>query len=304
MTVRPSPLAAWWALARPAMLPLLWLAVLFGYGLAHWEWGLRLTAPGRLAGVLAAWTALHTGTLWLNAAVDRDEGAVLFGAPQPVPDRAGLVGGAALVAGALVAALAGAVPALLGAATASLAVLYSHPRTLWKASPVMGPLVNAVGYGVLTPLAGVVVVGAPLTARTVALLAAFALAMLGLSWLAQVGQAQEDAARGYRTLAARAGDAAAATLAMRALSATLGLLALYAALGLVPRLLLLVVPSAWLALRPVGALRRVSDAAPVVRSLLACALVAVALAGADYVRCWRAGLPLAGRCTPVAPGPL
>ena len=50
-----------------------------------------------LALVLLAWVALHAGTLWLNAALDRDEGEVLWGRAVPVPANAALGGYAALV---------------------------------------------------------------------------------------------------------------------------------------------------------------------------------------------------------------
>ena len=45
--------------------------------------------PWSLLGVLAAWSWLNAGTLWLNAAVDRDEGEVLFGRSVKPPPLTG-----------------------------------------------------------------------------------------------------------------------------------------------------------------------------------------------------------------------
>jgi drug/metabolite transporter (DMT)-like permease len=42
-------------------------------------------------------------------------------------------------------------PALVPmAGCVALAELYSHPKTAWKAHPWLGPLVNVIGYGLLT----------------------------------------------------------------------------------------------------------------------------------------------------------
>src|SRR5690606_1412062 len=77
---------ALWTLSRPR--GALWVGALPLLGLvwAHWDRALPLRAAGwGLAAVVVAWLLLNAGTLWLNAALDRDEGEVLFGRPAPVP---------------------------------------------------------------------------------------------------------------------------------------------------------------------------------------------------------------------------
>jgi hypothetical protein len=188
---------SYWALARPrgalcvAALPLL------GYGFAHWDHaaGARGTAGAAL--VVAAWLALHAGTLWLNAALDRDAGEVLFGRSVPIPRRIAVAGYAALAAAVLLGVLCGA--GVFVAAAAALAVCYSHPSVRWKGHPILGPLTNGLGYGVLSPAAGWAVAGLPATPRLVLALAVLASAALAVYFAAQAFQGGEDGRRGYRT---------------------------------------------------------------------------------------------------------
>ena len=78
MTVaQPRPdLKTLWKLARPGGMLLVLALPFTGYGFAHWEWALLLHHPERLALLLASWWCLSAGTLWLNAALDRDVGEV------------------------------------------------------------------------------------------------------------------------------------------------------------------------------------------------------------------------------------
>jgi hypothetical protein len=134
-------------------LPFVLALPLVGFGWAHWDRALLLSGVGGLPALLAAWAALHAGTLWLNAALDRDEGPVLLGRPVAVPGSAGWWGHAALVV-LLLAFVAGRPAGWACLACAVLAVLYPHPRTAWKGHPWLGPAVNLVGYGLLSPFAG------------------------------------------------------------------------------------------------------------------------------------------------------
>lgn len=192
-------------LARPRLLPYVLGLVLLGFAWAHWDRALTLRGGEGIVWVLLAWTALHAGTLWLNAALDQDEGEVLFGRPVRPPAGTSI---AAYVALALTVPLAWFGHPLAGVAglvCALLAVGYSHPRLAWKGHPLGGPVVNIVGYGLLSPLAGWAVVAVPPDPRTVLVWILFALAIFGTYLAAQAFQQDEDRGRGYRTLVATHG---------------------------------------------------------------------------------------------------
>ena len=287
-------------LARPALLPFVLALPALGWAYAHWERARPLTGADALPWVLAAWTALHAGTLWLNAARDRDRGPVLLGQPAPVP--AGLVptGAVALGASVALALRAGAAPAGVTALAVVLSVAYSWPSASAKAHPVGGPLVNVVGYGFLSPCAGASLVGDPPTPRALVVLLLHALGILGCFLVAQAFQGPEDRARGDRTFVARYGAAATITAA-RACFAAVGLgVAVLGLAGWWPRLVLLALPGLAVADR---ALRRWAaegesagpeGAIAVARRLAWTVVAAVTLAGVHHVGESLAGRPVAG----------
>jgi 4-hydroxybenzoate polyprenyltransferase len=219
----------------------------FGYGFAHWDRALDLVAPLRVVLVLAAWWFLSAGTLWLNAALDRDEGEVLMGPTAAVPAGVERWGFAGLVLSVALAALAGTVAGACAGGCALLAVLYSHPAIAWKGHPLLGPLTNVLGYGLLSPVAGWSVVGAEPAPRSLA-----ALLMVG-GWVgatyfgAQAFQGDEDRRRGYRTLVVSHGPQAVVTVTRALFAATFLAGGSLAALGVFPRAVLFGVP-AWLLL--------------------------------------------------------
>lgn len=224
---------------------MVWVPTLafLGFGFAHWDHGLTLRAPGAMALVFLAWLALHAGTMWLNAALDRDEGHVLLGRPLPVPDGIVPLAYGALAVSIALASLAGGLAGACAAACAGLAVAYSHPALAWKGHPVLGPLVNAFGYGVLSPLAGWSVVGAEPTPRAALTLVVTTGAALGAYFAAQAFQEREDRARGYRTLVATHGTGAALTASRLAFGAAFGTALLLAAAGAYPRACLVALPA-------------------------------------------------------------
>lgn len=245
----PSPPGAYgnlWALVRPPMIPLVAALPLLGLYLAHWDRALRLVpADARVLAVMAAWVALHAGTLWLNAALDRDEAEVLYGRPAAVPEGASAAGYGALGLAVVLASVGGLLPGLAGLAAALLAVGYSHPAVAWKGHAVLGPAVNVVGYGLLSPLAGWWVAGVGPSPRSAAVLALVSPAMLGLYFAAQAFQGPEDAARGYRTLVVTHGPRACLGAARALIGLTFaGLVALTVA-GWIPWPAALVAPAAW-----------------------------------------------------------
>lgn len=239
-------LSALWQLARPGMLPLVWLLPCLGYGWAQWDGGQAQQRPQALALVLAAWTCLHAGALWLNALLDHDERPVLFGRPVSVPDGTALAAHGALLCTLLLAGWASLDALLPASAAVFLAILYSHPATAWKGRPLAGPLVNAVGYGLLSPWAGFAVAGIEASTRTLLLWPLLAVGLLAPTFAAQAFQGEQDAARGYRTLVVTHGPVACVRAARAALLIALAWGLGLAAVGLVPRLCLLgAVP--WLA---------------------------------------------------------
>lgn len=189
-------------LARPALLPFILLMPLIGFGWACWSFAID-PPPGSVASllfVLAAWAALNTGTLWLNAALDRDVGEVLFGKAVRVPRGTTAFALAALALAVALGFAAGVLPGAIASVCAVLSLLYSWPVTAWKGHPLGGPFVNLVGYGLASPLAGWAAVGVPIDARSVVVWLLGGVGVLGCYFAVQAFQRDEDAARGYRTL--------------------------------------------------------------------------------------------------------
>lgn len=292
--------ASLWVHARPALWPFLWLLTLFGYGWAHWDRGLLIRGGSAYLGVVAAWTLLNAGTLWLNAALDRDEGEVLMGRHAPLPPGLAAWGYAALAASVAVAAWAHPGAGLCAAACAALAVAYSHPRIAWKGHPIGGPMVNLVGYGLLSPLAGWSCVDVAMNPRTAVVFGLGAVAILGTYFTAQAFQGDEDAARGYRTLVVTHGPRVVLTAA-RVCFAVLVVGAVGVAVaGWVPRINLLALPLVLWVDRYLARWSRqpgggdVGWAKAFAFRLLAAALAMLALNFGEYVRADLAGEPVAG----------
>src|SRR5262245_17057964 len=102
-------------LARPALLPFVLPLPPLCLGWACWSYALDppASAVGDLFLVLAAWAALNTGTLWLNAGLDRDTGEILFGRAVTVPPGINAFAVAALAAAVLLGFAAGILPGIL-----------------------------------------------------------------------------------------------------------------------------------------------------------------------------------------------
>lgn len=266
-----DPLAAWdgvgtaralWRLSRPQGAFWLSWVLLIGYGFALWDWGMEPRGEAGLAVILISWWCLNAGSLWLNALLDRDEGEVLFQtSPAQVPRGTKLAAYTALGLSVLIAAASVPLAAACALGAALLAVLYSHPRTCWKGHPLGGPIVNWVGYGMLTPIAGYSQTGLPFTWRSAGTLALLSAWILGAYFAAQAFQRAEDTERGYRTLvvthgATRVIEASRLLMAISMLGVVAGML-----LGFYPRLLLLGVPMLWLTDRYIARWKHAAEAA-------------------------------------------
>lgn len=295
-----SPAGALWALARPRLTLYVTLLPFAGYGWAHWDRAFHMVNPVGLALVLTAWWLLHAGTLWLNAAVDRDEGEVLMGRAVAVPAGASAAGYVALALAVGLATAAGWRIGFAAGICAALAVLYSHPLTLWKGHPLGGPAVNVIGYGVLSPAVGYGLVGAPVTPRTLVVWSLVVSGVFGAYLIAQAFQRSEDAERGYRTLVVTHGPGRVLALARVCVAICLGGAVLLAVVGWVPRACGLVGFAWWpidqhlarWALLPDGGTE--ADARHAASLLLGAALLGLALALGAYLVALAIGSPPAG----------
>jgi len=191
---------------RPMEWPIMTVHFLLGAVLAR---GLRL-APGR---AFLAWfvfvVLLNGGTLAINSAFDRDEGDIGYLRQPPPPPRYLLQVAASMLAAALV--LGFLLPPLFtwsNAACVAMAVLYSVPPARLKARAGWDLLINCLGFGLLTPLAGWGLTGRPLTVWMGAVAAGFAFLFGALYPPTQIYQMDEDRARGDRTLALVLGESA------------------------------------------------------------------------------------------------
>jgi 4-hydroxybenzoate polyprenyltransferase len=231
---------------------------------------------------------LSAGTMWLNAGLDQMDASAVFARPTPVPDGIRWFGAAALALSIALAWVADPRSGLCAASSALLSVLYSHPRTACKGHPLLGPLVNAVGYGVLSPTAGWALTDARATPRTCVTLGLWTLWMLGAYFAAQVFQAEQDAARGYRTLVVTLGPRRTLRVARGCMNAAIAVAAILTVGGLYPRLTLLAYPlffwadahaRRWLAAPDGGG---AAGAEQLLRRMLAGGIALGALAYLDY----------------------
>jgi len=217
-------LRAGFALARPRQWPILTAQLAVGVLLAApagAPWPPDGPRPWPLAAAWLVWVVLlNGGTLAFNSAYDRDTGPVAYLRRPPAPPP-GLAAWslAAMVAGALAGlATVGTVFGLLTAGCVALSVLYSHPRTRWKSRPGLDLVVNILGYGGGTTLAGLLAGRAAGWSGDLSagawFVTAFALLFGSLYPLTQIYQAAADRARGDRTLATALGSRPALVLAM------------------------------------------------------------------------------------------
>jgi hypothetical protein len=294
-------LSALVTLARPRLLPFVLFLPLVGFGWAHWDRALPLAEGvfGRLLAVLAGWTALQAGTMWLNAALDRDGGEVLFGRAVAVPPGITFCALAALLLGVVLAFAGGVLPGALALLCAGLSLLYSYPATAWKGHPLLGPAVNGAGYGLLSPLAGWSLVGVAPDVRSLVVWLLGGLGTLGCYFAAQAFQRDEDLARGYRTLVVTHGPAGVVLAARLCLGAGFLGGTLLSALGWLPRLCLVGLPL-WLWVDRWLARDRERNewwARGLALRLLLGALLAIAVALVDYAGDLMQDGPVAGLAT-------
>ena len=189
---------------RPAEWPIMAAHTALGWALAV---GLDGAARGEHLGAallgLLLWVAcLNGGTLALNSAFDQDEGDIAYlRNPPPPPRRLAAFAVGLMLAGQLASLALPRLFAVLYAVCFALSVLYSVPPFRLKAVAGADWLINMIGFGTLTPLAGWATTGRPLDTVAWLLLLGFCPLFAALYPLTQLYQLEEDARRGDRTLA-------------------------------------------------------------------------------------------------------
>ena len=163
----------------------------------------RGVGAARLAAALVLWVVcLNGGTLALNSAFDRDEGDIGYlDAPPPPPRYLAEFSVALLLAGQVLSLAMPRGFAFIYAICCAMSVLYSVPPFRLKAVPGADWVINMVGFGALTPLAGWMAADRPLTPAGIWVLLAFGALFAALYPLTQLYQLEEDERRGDRTLA-------------------------------------------------------------------------------------------------------
>jgi len=157
---------------------------------------------------------LNGGTLAINSAFDQDEGDIGYLRQPPKPPRHLLHVSAAMLALSLgLGFLLPPVFAWSNAACVVMSVLYSVPPIRLKARAGWDALINCVGFGALTPLAGWGLTGLPVAPGMRSLAVGFGFLFAALYPPTQLYQIDEDRGRGDRTLAIVLGESASLGLA-------------------------------------------------------------------------------------------
>lgn len=189
---------------RPAEWPIMAAHTAVGYLLAVGVPGAaRGEKLGSLGLGLVIWVLLlNGGTLAINSAFDRDEGDIGYLKAPPAPPRwLWLFALALLLLGQGLAFLLPRPFTLVYAACLVMSLLYSVPPVRLKAVAGLDWLINMIGFGTLTPLAGYLLTDAVPSRAHLLVLLAFCPLFASLYPLTQLYQFDEDSRRGDRTLA-------------------------------------------------------------------------------------------------------
>lgn len=197
---------------RPLEWPIMTAHFLLGTLLAM---GFQISWKALLLGWFVFVVLLNGGTLAINSAFDQDEGDIGYLKQPPKPPKFLFHVSAVMLALSLgLGFLLPPVFAWSNAACVIMAVLYSVPPVRLKARAGWDMLINCIGFGLLTPLAGWGLTGRPATAAFIALAIGFAFLFGALYPLTQVYQVEEDRSRGDRTLVIMLGEGRSLWLAL------------------------------------------------------------------------------------------
>ena len=158
---------------------------------------------------------MNGGTLAINSAFDQDEGDIgyLKQPPKP-PKHLFQVSAGMLLLSLGLGFLLPPVFAWSNALCVVMSVLYSVPPVRLKARAGWDLLINCLGFGLLTPLAGWGLTGRAPTPPFLALILGFAFLFGALYHLTQIYQIEEDRARGDRTMVIKLGETLSLGLAL------------------------------------------------------------------------------------------
>ncbi len=197
---------------RPLEWPIMTAHFLLGTLLAV---GFHLPLKGALLGWCVFVVLLNGGTLAINSAFDQDDGDIGYLKRPPKPPRHLFHVAALMLALSLgLGFLLPPVFAWSNALCVLMAVLYSVPPVRLKARAGWDLLINGLGFGLLTPLAGWGLTGRPLTPAFLAVTLGFAFLFGALYPLTQIYQIEEDRARNDRTLVIQLGETRSLVLAL------------------------------------------------------------------------------------------
>jgi len=197
---------------RPLEWPIMTAHFLLGTLLAS-GWGLR--ARPTLLGWLVFVALLNGGTLAINSAFDQDEGDIGYlKAPPKPPEHLLAFSSLLLIASTVLGFLLPLPFALLNLACVAMSVLYSAPPVRLKARAGWDLLINCVGFGLFTPLAGWALTGRPFSRAILLASLGFAFLFATLYPMTQIYQVAEDSRRGDRTLVIRMGVGRSLALAL------------------------------------------------------------------------------------------
>lgn len=188
---------------RPAEWPIMAAHVTVAWLLAS---GLQLPDAFAITGIAAWVIALNGGTLALNSAFDRDDGDIAYlRSPPPVPRWLAHFALLLMIGGLVVTWEVGRTWRIIYAMCVLLSIMYSVPPLRLKRIGGIDWLINLVGFGLLTPLAGWELSGRPLDRIALLVFIGFALLFGALYPLTQLYQMDADRARGDRNFAALLG---------------------------------------------------------------------------------------------------
>jgi 4-hydroxybenzoate polyprenyltransferase len=176
-------------------------------------WGLRLRPT--LLGWLVFVALMNGGTLAINSAFDQDEGDIGYLKAPPKPPEHLLAVSAVMLATSTVLGFLLPLPfALINLTCVVMSLLYSVPPPRLKARAGWDLLINCVGFGLLTPLAGWALTGRPFSRTILFVSVGFAFLFATLYPMTQIYQVEEDGRRGDRTLVIRVGVGRSLVLAL------------------------------------------------------------------------------------------
>lgn len=197
---------------RPMEWPIMSAHFLLGTLLAS---GSSLRTRPTLLGWFVFVALMNGGTLAINSAFDQDEGDIGYlKAPPKPPDHLVVFSSVLLGASTVLGFLLPLPFALINFSCVAMSILYSVPPARLKARAGWDLLINCLGFGLLTPLAGWALTGRPFSRAILLASIGFAFLFATLYPMTQIYQVAEDSRRGDRTLVIQVGVGRSLTLAL------------------------------------------------------------------------------------------